>query len=228
MRLCAPGDAELAPLPAEPALAATLGAVAGARAQLTGLPGVRVLGSEVAGAPGACGFDPLRLTVDLHDTGRDARVVAAALREQAAIEPALATERHLALALDPDDGELGLAGRFAAALPETLWTVPPREGPAGSPPAAQPGPALCTPRAAWLGAQERVPAEAAVGRIATESLTPFPPGVPAVLPGECLVPDVVATLRAVAAAGGVVHGTPDGLETFGVVAGSPTRGRWAA
>ena len=46
------------------------------------------------------------------------------------------------------------------------------------------------------------------------------------LPGECLVPDVVATLRAVAAAGGVVHGAPDGLETFGVVAGA-ARGRWA-
>ena len=40
VRLCAPGDAELAPLPAEPALAATLRRGARrARAQLTGLPG---------------------------------------------------------------------------------------------------------------------------------------------------------------------------------------------
>ena len=214
--------------PATAALASTLRAVAEVRAQLAGLPGVRVLGPELAGAPGVTAFDPLRLTVDLQDTGRDARAVAAALRERAAIEPALATERHVVLALDPDDGELALAERFAATLLETLWTVAPAHRPAGSVPPARPGPALCTPRAAWLGPQERVPPEAAVGRIATETLTPFPPGVPAVLPGECLVPDVVATLRAVVAGGGVVHGAPDGMETFGVVAGSPARGRWAA
>ena len=149
-------------------------------------------------------------------------MVAAALREQAAIEPALATERHLALALDPDDGELGpgraLRRRAAGDAVDRAAARRAR----GSPPAAQPGPALCTPRAAWLG---RAGARAGRGRrragSPTESLTPFPPGVPAVLPGECLVPDVVATLRAVAAAGGVVHGTPDGLETFGVVAGRP-------
>ena len=180
-----------------------------------------------ATGPAGGGFDPLRLCVDLQGTGRDARAVAAALRERAAIEPALATERHLVLALDPDDGELGLAERFAAALPASLWTVAPAAARAAAVPSAEPGPALCTPRAAWLGPQERVPPEAAIGRIATEALTPYPPGVPAVLPGECLVPDVVAMLRATAAAGRDVHGAPDGLATFGVVAGSPARGRWA-
>ena len=225
-RLCAPAPAE--PPPAgEPGLDATLRAAAAARGRLTGLPGVRVLGPELAGAPGVAAFDPLRLTLDLHDTGRDARAVAAALRERAAIEPALATSRHLTVALGPDDGRLGVAARLAAALPETLWTVPPGDAPATAPPVAPPGPALCAPRAAFLAAQERVPAEAAVGRIAAETLTPFPPGVPAVLPGECLVPDVIATLRAVADAGGEVRGAPDGLATFGVVAGAAPRGRWA-
>ena len=227
VRLCGPGEVAASALPATPALASTLRAVAAARAQLTGLPGVRVLGPELAGEPGAAGFDPLRLTVDLLETGRDARAVAEALRERAAIEPALATARHLVLALDHDDGELGRAERFAAALLASLWTVPPADGGGGSLPSAPHGPALCTPRAAWLGPQERVAPEAAVGRIATETLTPYPPGVPAVLPGDCLVPDVVATLRALVAAGGVVEGTPDGLETFGVIAGSPARGRWA-
>ena len=218
VRLHTHGPAELEPLPDGDGLAATLTAACAARERLARLPGVRLLG------PGA---DPLRIGVDLGDTGRDARAVAAALRECAALEPALATDRHLVLALDPDDGELGRAARFAAALAETLWTVPPGPAAAATPPPAPPGPALCSPRAAWLAPQERVAPEAAIGRIATETLTPFPPGVPAVLPGECLVPDVVATLRAIAAAGGVLHGSPDGLATFGVVAGAPARGRWA-
>ena len=41
-----------------------------------------------------------------------------------------------------------------------------------------------TPREAFLGAQEVVPVEQAVGRIAAESLAAYPPGIPNVLPGE--------------------------------------------
>jgi len=35
-----------------------------------------------------------------------------------------------------------------------------------------------TPREAYLGAQEVVPADLAVGRIAAESLATYPPGIP--------------------------------------------------
>jgi len=181
---------------------------------------VRVLGPELVGAPGVAGFDPLRLTVDLHESRRDARAVAAALRERAGIELELATDRLLVTTLPLGDGEHGSAGRFASALLESLWTVPPAELPSATFAPVRPGPVLCSPRAAWLAPQERVPAEAAVGRIAAETLTPYPSGVPAVLPGERLEGDVVALLLALVAAGGVVRGSADGLGTFGVVAGS--------
>jgi arginine decarboxylase len=210
-------------------LDATLRSAAAARAQLTGLPGVRVLGPELAGAPGVHAFDPLRLTVDLLDTGRDARAVARALRERHGIELELATDRLLVAVLGMGDGELGLAEHFAAALIETLWTVPPAaDGRLRSLPPVQPGPAACSPRAAWMAPQERVPAEAAIGRIATETLSPYPPGIPAVLPGERLEGDVVATLRAVVTGGGVVRGSADGLATFGVVAAAPAGKRHRA
>jgi arginine decarboxylase len=215
VRLCEPADGGSRP-PAgagAPDLDAALRSTAAARAQLTGAPGVRVLGPELTGAPGVHAFDPLRLTVDLHDSGRDARAVAAALRERAGIGLELVTDRLLV----PARGD---AQRFAAALLATLWTVAPADLPVASLPPARPGPALCTPRAAWFAPQERLPAEAAIGRIAAETLTPYPPGVPAVLPGERLDAEVVATLCAVKAAGGVITGSADGLGTFGVVAGS--------
>jgi hypothetical protein len=125
--------------------------------------------------------------------------------------PAAAIERAVALA----------AGRAGALAPTVPATAPPSAEPrrfARTLPRIAPGPTVCTPRAAWLAPQERVAPAAAVGRISAEALTPDPPGVPAVLPGERIVPDVVATLRAVLDAGGVVHGALDGLATLAVVA----------
>jgi arginine decarboxylase len=42
------------------------------------------------------------------------------------------------------------------------------------------------PREAFFAESERVPARAAVGRISAETISPYPPGVPAVLPGEVI------------------------------------------
>ena len=51
------------------------------------------------------------------------------------------------------------------------------------------------PRDAFFGPVEQVPIEKAAGRIAAETLTPYPPGIPAALPGERLNEDVVEYLR---------------------------------
>ena len=115
-------------------LDATLHAATAARAQLASIAGVRVLGPELVGSPGVHGFDPLRLTVDLHDSGRDARAVFRALRRRHGIELEFATDRLLVAVLGIADGELGLAERFAAALLDTLWTIPLDVRRAGPPP----------------------------------------------------------------------------------------------
>jgi arginine decarboxylase len=56
---------------------------------------------------------------------------------------------------------------------------------------------------------EQVPAERAEGRIAAESLTPYPPGIPAVLPGERLDAAVLRYLRSGADAGMVIPDAAD-------------------
>jgi arginine decarboxylase len=67
---------------------------------------------------------------------------------------------------------------------------------ASSPAAAQTGSAYSepcmalSPRDAFFAAVETVSADDAVGRIAAELLCPYPPGVPAVFPGEELTPQV--------------------------------------
>jgi lysine decarboxylase len=57
------------------------------------------------------------------------------------------------------------------------------------------------PRDAFFGATEMVPAEEAAGRVSAEQITPYPPGIPAVVPGEQLNEAVIAYLRSGADAG---------------------------
>ncbi len=55
----------------------------------------------------------------------------------------------------------------------------------------------------------------AVGRISAESIAGYPPGVPALLPGERVTVEVVAYLRELTAAGARLHGAAD--PTFATV-----------
>lgn len=72
---------------------------------------------------------------------------------------------------------------------------------------------------AFFSPVETVPYTEAVGRISADSLAAYPPGVPNVLPGEILNEQVVAFLRATAAApSGYVRGAIDpALDHFRVV-----------
>jgi len=68
-----------------------------------------------------------------------------------------------------------------------------------------------TPREAYLGAQEVVPASSAAGRIVAESLATYPPGIPNVLPGERLTPQTLAYVQRTLEQGGSVRGASDRL-----------------
>jgi lysine decarboxylase len=66
-----------------------------------------------------------------------------------------------------------------------------------------------TPREAFLGHGEAVPADEAIGRISAESIAGYPPGVPALLPGERVTAEVVAYLRELTTEGARLHGAAD-------------------
>ena len=63
-----------------------------------------------------------------------------------------------------------------------------------------------TPREAFLGDSETVAVDDAVGRVSCESIAGYPPGIPALLPGERITADIVEYLRATLDAGGRLHG----------------------
>jgi arginine/lysine/ornithine decarboxylase len=65
------------------------------------------------------------------------------------------------------------------------------------------------PRQAFFGPVEVVGAKEAVGRVAAEQITPYPPGVPAILPGERITEKVLRYLRTGIACGLVVPDAGD-------------------
>ena len=61
-------------------------------------------------------------------------------------------------------------------------------------PAAMDNAMVVPPREAFLGPAEIVPVDASIGRVSCESIAGYPPGIPALLPGERLTADTVAYL----------------------------------
>jgi arginine/lysine/ornithine decarboxylase len=75
-----------------------------------------------------------------------------------------------------------------------------------------------TPRDAFFSSTEAVPAAAAVGRVSSELLCPYPPGVPVLFPGEAISAAAVQLLQQTVQAGGTVTGAADSsLQTLLVV-----------
>jgi arginine/lysine/ornithine decarboxylase len=82
--------------------------------------------------------------------------------------------------------------------------------------ALRPEPVL-TPREAFFAADEAVPLSQATGRVAADAITPYPPGIPLVMPGELLTPQVVDVLRALRKSGTPISASDPALEALKVV-----------
>ena len=61
------------------------------------------------------------------------------------------------------------------------------------------------PRDAFFAPKETVPASQAAGRICAEQITPYPPGIPVIIPGERITAELLDYLRSGVSAG---HATP--------------------
>jgi lysine decarboxylase len=136
--------------------------------------------------------------------------VAAALRNSYDIYVELATNATLVLVLglaQPVEALDRLAHDFA----ETVKAIArPGEGQAITrPPAALEHETVMAARDAFLGPSEPVPVDQAAGRISCEAVAGYPPGVPALLPGERVTAEVVDYLRELTTAGARLHGAAD-------------------
>jgi arginine decarboxylase len=68
---------------------------------------------------------------------------------------------------------------------------------------------VMAPRDAFYATTEMVKPRDAVGRVSAELVTPYPPGIPATVPGELYTPAIIDYVERVAAAGGYLEGAVD-------------------
>jgi lysine decarboxylase len=180
------------------------------REKLATVEGLAVVGEEQVGSPGVADWDPLRVVLDVRATGRTGYEVADALRQSYDVQVELATQATVVLVLGVFQPESDLV-RVGGDIEETIKRIAiPGENQAITRPVAALRPDVAvSPREAFLGEAEVVPVDAAVGRISCESIAGYPPGIPALLPGERITAELVAYLRELRGAGARLHGASD-------------------
>jgi len=181
------------------------------REQLDGVPGLRVLRKELLREEASHELDPLQVLIDLTELGISGYQAADWLRENELIDVGLSDHARILATFSTADDQssaerlLGALRRLtdaASAMPEPK-------------PVKIPDPAMLEletvnrPRDAFFSRFEDVKAKDAAGRIAAEQITPYPPGIPAILPGERITQEVIDYLESGVRAGMVLPDPAD-------------------
>lgn len=186
--------------------------VAGARARLLDVPGVRVLSSDHS-----LEVDPAKLVVLLAGTGAHGHAVEADLLAQG-ITLEMADRDVLIPMVTLADDERSV-DRLVDGLVSAI--VRHREAPRAPAPSAAwhvEAEAAMDPRSAFFAAHETVAAADAVGRVSAELVAPYPPGVPVLAPGEVVTREALDALLATRADGGrIAYAADPTLATLQVV-----------
>lgn len=134
--------------------------------------------------------DPTRLVIDVRRWQVSGPSAAAQLWQQG-IAVELAGPSYVLALVSPSDGKAEV-DRLIQALYGLQADGSAVSGSLGEPP--WPSVAM-PPRTAFLAEHELVPFEQAGGRVAGEFIAPYPPGIPALAPGEYVTGDVIEYLR---------------------------------
>ncbi len=186
------------------------------RRRLVAMSGLSVPGEEALLPGVVAAVDPTKLLVSAAPAGLSGFELDRRLRARG-VEPEFADDVRVVVSItwaDDDD----TVERFAAAVASAVVSAVP-EGPAAGGPTdpsmgihshewAQPERVLSI-RAAARRAVVEVPLEQAVGMVSAEYLIPYPPGIPAILPGERIDATVIAALRELRRGGAAVVGPAD-------------------
>lgn len=126
-------------------------------------------------------LDPCRLTVDCRGTNVTGSELSGRLHTQFGIDAEMAERDHVVCICTGADTERDYA-RLMGALRDGQFVRQTRTLPPLRPfPVPQ---RACSVRRAWFAPHTELPLKQAAGRVCARPLTPYPPGVPLLLPGE--------------------------------------------
>jgi arginine/lysine/ornithine decarboxylase len=181
------------------------------RGRIATVPGLHVLHDELIGAEASHDLDPLKVIIDVSDLAVSGYQAADWLRANHSVDVGLSDHRRieaqLSIADDASTARLLLAAlqdltRAAIDLPQPPQVELPASGDLERE-------AVVLPREAFFSRTEDVAPDKAVGRICAEQITPYPPGIPVLLPGERIDAEVVDYLRSGLRAGMVLPDPTD-------------------
>ena len=191
------------------------------RCEIEALPGLHVLREELLGVEASHDLDPLHVVIDVSGLDVSGYHAADWLREHKRIDVRLSDHRRIeaTMSLADDDKSAArllsaltaLAGAAASLPRPTRVDLPSADELELEP--------VMLPRDAFFAAKETVSADNAIGRIAAEQITPYPPGIPVIVPGERITAELLEYLRSGLAAGMQLPDPADpSLQTIRVVA----------
>ncbi|GAB2442527.1 aminotransferase class I/II-fold pyridoxal phosphate-dependent enzyme [Nocardia tengchongensis] len=191
-----------------------------ARHELGTIPGISVMEDELLGVEASHDLDRLQVLMDVSATGATGFEIADWMREHRRIDLGHIDHRRIIATLSMADSTetvdalvTGLAAwraQLRDPAPHGIRLLSPRELQLDS---------IMLPRDAFFAPCESVPIDRAPGRVAGEQVTPYPPGIPVIVPGELINVAVIDYLRSGIAAGMNVPDPADtSLDTLRVVA----------
>jgi arginine/lysine/ornithine decarboxylase len=181
------------------------------RAAIAEMPGVSLMGREIVGPGKAFDLDPMAITIDVRPLGVTGYQASEWLRANCQVDIGSADACRLGARLsyaDDDKSERRLIESLRALI-EAADSIE------KSPPVHLPAPGglelenVMLPRDAFFGRVEQVPVEEAAGRIAAEMVSPYPPGVPVLAPGERISQEALDYLTSGVAAGMLIPDAAD-------------------
>jgi arginine/lysine/ornithine decarboxylase len=198
-----------------------LAVVRSVREQIEERRGLHVLHDELVHEQASSDLDLLQVLIDVSELRITGYQAVDWLREHTAVDLGLSDHRRVAATFSTADDDES-AARLLDALDALVAAAPGMERP---PEVKMPSfddleiePVLL-PRDAFFGPAESVAVDDAIGRVAAEQITPYPPGIPAVVPGERITEGLVTYLRSGLAAGMVLPDPADpSLDTIRVTA----------
>jgi arginine decarboxylase len=154
---------------------------------------MHVLKGELLGAEASNDLDRLQIMIDISELGISGYQAADWLREQERIDVHLSDHARIVATISIADDD-ATAERLHRALQRLIAAADdlarPKPVKIPDPPALELE-TVNRPRDAFFGEFEDVKSKDAVGRIAAEQITPYPPGIPVILPGERINQEVL-------------------------------------
>lgn len=190
-----------------------------ARRRLQALPGIGVLDADQLGVDA---FDLTKLVIDVDGLGISGYEVENALRHRFRIGPEMSDLVGVVCLVTIGDTQASidhLVGAFATLSREHVRGDRKRAHLRSSGAVVSPGELAMSPREAFFAPSRPVPLQGASGKISSELVIPYPPGIPVLAPGETITDEKLDYLRESVAHGTYLSGPADPeLKTIRVIA----------